>query len=182
MSNLYVVERTYEGANSDDRFFDADTIEIRAVAPSLFCPLTNRAIPDGESVAVGGTDWRETSYGAYETFDAAYVAITEKFGEVRDRDEGGDTFLNESDDDGVVVGMFKRGKYTPVPHQVACDEIDEWLEVDATDAQIKALVEKIESDANDVGLTYIYKDCSHESLESYAYDARQELIDELGSL
>ena len=167
----YIIETRYVGPNrTQDRYVDADTIEIRT-SPAI----TNSSHEERIEGWCGTTnDWAIFAHGEYESFDSARAAITEKFGYVRECDPSGDDF--ESDND-AVVETYKPGRYAPMSREAteawAYPGMEADIAADTTDERIADLVAEYEAEANINGCTLA------DNLEESMQDYRQELRDEI---
>ena len=166
----YIIETNYVGPNqTEDQYVDVDTIEI-STSPAI----TNSSHEQRTEGWCGTTnDQAVYAHGEYATIEEARAAITDKFGEVRDSDDNGDSF--ESDED--VVETYKPGKYAPMSSQATADWAYEGIRYDieatTTDERIAELVSEYESEANSNGYTL------DSDLEGFMQERRQELRDEL---
>jgi len=146
----YIIETNYVGPNqAQDQYIDADRIEIS----------TSPAIDIDGDVRIDGScgtayDWSTYAHGEYATIDAARAVIADKFGEVRDSNPDGDSFIGYDDD---VVEVYKPGKYAPLGSQEtaewACEGIQRDISADTTDERIAELVAEYEAEANSNGYT-----------------------------
>lgn len=167
----YIIETNYVGPNqTQDQYVDVDKIEI-STSPAI----TNRSHEERTEGWCGTTDdWAVYAHGEYGTIEAARVAITDKFGEVRDSDANGDSF--ESDDEDVVE-IYKPGKYAPMSRQATADwayeVIQSDIDADTSDERIAELVAEYEAVANSNGYTL------DSDLEGLMQERRQELRDAL---
>jgi len=157
----YIIETNYVGPN---QYADVDRIEI-STSPAI----TNMSHEECTDGWCGTTnDWAVYAHGEYDTIDDARAAITEKFGEVRDSDENGDS-------EGVIE-TYKPGKYAPMSSQETADWMHEAIQSDieaaTTDARIAELVDEYEYEANSNGYTL------HSDLKDCMLERRQELRDE----
>ena len=165
----YIVETIYIGPNGDeDRFIDADTIEIR----------TEPAIDNGDRIRKEGwcgsaNDWSVYAHGEFRTLEAARSALLEKFSPVRDADANGDPFEPMDLD---VVEVYRPGQYAPM----TSDATDSWsypgleeeITPEATDERITELVAEFTAELNSMGLA------PHPKLREIMEEYRQSLIDE----
>lgn len=167
----YIIETNYIGPNQDqDRYVDADTIEIRT-SPAV----TNSSHEERtEGWCGSSSNWAVYAHGEYATIEEARAAITENFGEVRDSDANGDSFKS---DDERVVETYKLGKYAPMSRDAtedwAYEGIQSDIEANTTDERIAELVAEYEAEANNDGYTL------HSDLAGFMQERRQELRDEL---
>lgn len=167
----YVVEVKYVGPNPDQNV-DANRIEI--------CNTPELRNGSGQPCLEGwcGTtnDWSRYGHGQYSTVKAAKAAIAEKFGECRETDQEGYSWLDEYTDD-YIVEILKPGKLTPMSSQETADwaaeSIREDVDADTTDEEIKMLVVEYEDSAKSEG----YKLDS--DLESFLLKERQDKRDAL---
>ncbi len=106
----YIVERVYIGPNrSDDRYYDADEIQIISREPRT--NASGEVRTNGWLGASG--DWSVTAYGEYPTLEAACAAIASQWGEVRKVE-------NVSYWSGAEMA-FKPGKYDKYSAEKSCD-------------------------------------------------------------
>ena len=169
-NHYYLVTVTYIGPNPDDeRYIDADTIEIRN-EPA-------RKNVSGEVCTNGwcGTnnDWSVEAHGAFPTLEAARAALHEQFAPVRDSDLQSAPFEDPETD---VVEVYKPGRFAPLTSEatgvLTYERMEQAISTDTTDKQIEALVEECRSELNAEGMA------PHPSLKKDMEDYRDELIEE----
>jgi len=169
----YIIETKYVGPNRGQYgYVDPDRIDI-STSPAI----TNSSHEERTDGWCGTTgDWAVYAHGEYATIEEARAAITEKFGEVRDRsgDGDGDVFEPENAD---VVETYRPGKYTPMGREATADWVYESIQSDiaaeTTDDRISELVAEYEAVANRDGYTL------DSALARFMQERRQDLRDEL---
>lgn len=148
---FYIVKTECVGPNqSDDRYADADKIEIRDTTATTNISHEPRI----EGWCGTTNDWAVYAHGEFDTIEAARAAINEKFGDVREIDFS--CYGYNPLDDGIIQA-FKLGKYEPMSRSATADWIYDLIENDITDIttddRIAELAVDYEIIANENGYT-----------------------------
>jgi len=165
----YVIETKYVGPNqADNQYADTHNVEI-STSPAL-TSSSREARLEGWCSTTNG--WAVYAHGEYDTIEEARVAITEKFGVVRNSYQDGSKFEPASDD---IAETYKPGKYELMSRQATVDwaegGVQNDIKVDTTDERISELVTEYEAEANENGYTL------DSDLESFMKEQRQDLRD-----
>ncbi|PSK81585.1 hypothetical protein CLV79_11553 [Limimaricola soesokkakensis] len=159
---FYIVVHEYVGPNPSEKV-DEDIIYITR-QPAL----TNRSREPRITGWCGSSnDTSITAHGAYRTRKAALKAIAERWGETRE------VTLPFEDSE---VAAFRPGAYTPMTwcetQAWLYESLDREITADTSDAELEALEENFEAEANTEGYT-LYRD--RELLTDWLAEYRDEL-------
>ncbi|MHA3980724.1 hypothetical protein ACW9UR_23950 [Halovulum sp. GXIMD14794] len=165
----YIVKTTYAGPDySEAPYCDADVVEIRKMPART--NMSDEICVDGWC----GTshDWSVTAYGEYKTLKSARKALLNRFGPARVWKNEKDAIAEGIDWNDDTVEVYKEGQFDLMGREETFDWLyaaaREDVAANTTDAEIEALLDTYEAEANKEGWTL------HMEAKEALLEAREE--------